>query len=141
MARLEIEHIVPLARGGNDDEANLWLAYPLCNAHKMADFQPWHEQVLTYARADDPYHVAITGFDERVLLQAFLTAGFEQVKLQYEETCRTAQRRPAQAVLGTEMVAYLARLGPCPVDQPQATVQAEAFLAGRSPADHWTAGA
>lgn len=34
MARLEIEHIVPLAKGGLDDEANLWLACPLCNGHK-----------------------------------------------------------------------------------------------------------
>jgi hypothetical protein len=34
MARLEIEHIVPLAKGGSDDEANLWLACPICNSHK-----------------------------------------------------------------------------------------------------------
>lgn len=34
MARLEIEHIIPLARGGTDDETNLWLACPRCNAHK-----------------------------------------------------------------------------------------------------------
>lgn len=34
MARLEIEHIIPLARGGSDDESNLWLACPLCNGHK-----------------------------------------------------------------------------------------------------------
>lgn len=34
MARLEIEHIIPLASGGSDDERNLWLACPLCNRHK-----------------------------------------------------------------------------------------------------------
>lgn len=34
MARLEIEHIVPLAKGGTDDETNLWLACPICNGHK-----------------------------------------------------------------------------------------------------------
>ena len=34
MARLEIEHIFPSAKGGSDDEPNLWLACPLCNAHK-----------------------------------------------------------------------------------------------------------
>ncbi|MEI7768504.1 MAG: HNH endonuclease signature motif containing protein [Chloroflexales bacterium] len=34
MARLEIEHLVPLAKGGTDDESNLWLACPICNAHK-----------------------------------------------------------------------------------------------------------
>jgi len=34
MARLEIEHIVPIARGGSDDESNLWLACPICNRYK-----------------------------------------------------------------------------------------------------------
>jgi len=34
MARLEIAHIIPLARGGSDDEPNLWLACPICNGHK-----------------------------------------------------------------------------------------------------------
>ena len=34
MARLEIEHIIPLAQGGTDEETNLWLACPLCNSHK-----------------------------------------------------------------------------------------------------------
>jgi len=34
MARLEIEHIVPLAKGGTDQENNLWLACPICNGHK-----------------------------------------------------------------------------------------------------------
>jgi hypothetical protein len=34
MARLEIEHIIPIAKGGTDDESNLWLACPLSNGHK-----------------------------------------------------------------------------------------------------------
>lgn len=34
MARLEIEHIIPLAKGGTDKESNLWLACPICNSHK-----------------------------------------------------------------------------------------------------------
>jgi hypothetical protein len=34
LARLEIEHIVPRARGGKSDESNLWLSCPLCNRHK-----------------------------------------------------------------------------------------------------------
>lgn len=33
---LEIEHIVPRARGGTDDEENLWLACRLCNHYKAA---------------------------------------------------------------------------------------------------------
>ena len=31
---LEIEHIVPEAHGGSDDEQNLFLACPMCNSHK-----------------------------------------------------------------------------------------------------------
>jgi len=34
MARLEIEHIIPVSKGGRSDEENLWLACPLCNGHK-----------------------------------------------------------------------------------------------------------
>jgi hypothetical protein len=34
MARLEIEHIVPLAKDGKSDEENLWLCCPLCNRYK-----------------------------------------------------------------------------------------------------------
>jgi hypothetical protein len=36
MARLEVEHVVPIAAGGGDDEENLWLACPICNGHKSA---------------------------------------------------------------------------------------------------------
>jgi len=72
MARLEIEHIVPLARGGSDDENNLWLACPICNGHKSdkitgtdpqdgvvaALFNPrkqiWREHFLW---ADDGIHI------------------------------------------------------------------------------------
>lgn len=34
LTRLEIEHINPVAKGGSNDEANLWLACPVCNKHK-----------------------------------------------------------------------------------------------------------
>ena len=34
MARLEIEHIVPVAKGGDSRESNLWLSCPLCNRFK-----------------------------------------------------------------------------------------------------------
>jgi HNH endonuclease len=33
-APLEIDHIVPQARGGTDDEGNLWLACRMCNNFK-----------------------------------------------------------------------------------------------------------
>jgi hypothetical protein len=31
---LEVEHIIPKARGGTDDEENLWLACRMCNGFK-----------------------------------------------------------------------------------------------------------
>jgi len=34
MAPLEIDHLIPVAHGGTDDEENLWLACPICNGHK-----------------------------------------------------------------------------------------------------------
>ena len=34
MARLEIEHVIPKAKGGSDSEENLWLSCPICNRHK-----------------------------------------------------------------------------------------------------------
>ena len=34
MARLEIEHIIPVSQGGTDAESNLWLSCPLCNRFK-----------------------------------------------------------------------------------------------------------
>ncbi|MBW4671846.1 MAG: HNH endonuclease [Cyanomargarita calcarea GSE-NOS-MK-12-04C] len=34
MARLEIEHIIPISKGGSNDESNLWLGCPLCNGYK-----------------------------------------------------------------------------------------------------------
>jgi hypothetical protein len=33
-APLEIDHIIPVAEGGTDDEVNLWLACRMCNGFK-----------------------------------------------------------------------------------------------------------
>lgn len=49
MARLEIEHIKSLAKGGKDSESNLWLACPICNRHKSDKIQavdPVSEKVV-----------------------------------------------------------------------------------------------
>jgi hypothetical protein len=34
MGRLELEHIIPVSRGGSSTEENLWLSCSLCNRHK-----------------------------------------------------------------------------------------------------------
>jgi hypothetical protein len=36
LGELEVEHLVPRARGGTDDEQNLWLACRMCNLFKGA---------------------------------------------------------------------------------------------------------
>jgi HNH endonuclease len=39
LGRLEIEHIIPTAKGGTDEEENLWLACRLCNNYKGTQIQ------------------------------------------------------------------------------------------------------
>jgi len=39
MGQLEIEHLVPRARGGSDEESNLWLSCSLCNRYKGTQTQ------------------------------------------------------------------------------------------------------
>jgi len=58
MGKLEIEHIVPRARGGSDDESNLWLSCSLCNRYKgmqveAADPETKEVVRLFNPRADD----------------------------------------------------------------------------------------
>jgi HNH endonuclease len=36
MAWLEIEHLIPLSKGGTSDQENLWLACPYCNRFKRS---------------------------------------------------------------------------------------------------------
>ena len=56
MARLQIEHIIPVAKGGPSDESNLWLGCPLCNGAKSdrtsaADPQTGEDVPLFHPRA------------------------------------------------------------------------------------------
>jgi hypothetical protein len=49
MARLEIEHIKPVAPGGTREESNLWLCCPLCNrfkADRVAAIDPQTGEVV-----------------------------------------------------------------------------------------------
>jgi hypothetical protein len=38
-ASMEIDHILPRAAGGSDDEDNLWLSCPICNQYKHTQTQ------------------------------------------------------------------------------------------------------
>lgn len=61
---LDIEHIVPEARSGETVEENLWLACPLCNAHKagrVAGPDPATGEIIRFfdpRRQTWPEHVA-----------------------------------------------------------------------------------
>jgi hypothetical protein len=44
MGKLEIEHIVPIAKGGTDDEENLWLSCRDCNSYKSSKVTGFDEE-------------------------------------------------------------------------------------------------
>lgn len=50
----EVEHIVPKAEGGSDDDTNLALACRACNMHKSAFMLGFDETTLTSARLFNP---------------------------------------------------------------------------------------
>lgn len=54
MGQLEIEHIVPTARGGTDDESNLWLACRLCNGYKSDQIEAIDPQTGKTVRLFNP---------------------------------------------------------------------------------------
>lgn len=54
MARLQVEHLIPLAKGGSNDEENLWLACPLCNSHKSDKVQEKDPETNTIVALFNP---------------------------------------------------------------------------------------
>ena len=54
LGRLEIEHIIPTALGGSDDESNLWLACRLCNLHKGVQTHAGDPQTGSSVRLFNP---------------------------------------------------------------------------------------
>jgi hypothetical protein len=39
MARLEIEHIIHISKGGSNEESNLWIACSICTSHKAGKIE------------------------------------------------------------------------------------------------------
>lgn len=54
MGKLEIEHIIPLARGGTNDESNLWLSCGLCNRYKGIQTSNSDHETNTIVRLFNP---------------------------------------------------------------------------------------
>ncbi|MDX1992047.1 MAG: HNH endonuclease signature motif containing protein [bacterium] len=53
-APMEIDHIIPIAAGGTDDEANLCYACPLCNGNKHDHSEGYDERTDTYLTLFNP---------------------------------------------------------------------------------------
>ncbi len=51
---LEIEHIIPTATGGTDEEENLWLACRECNSHKSTKTHGLDKTAKRRVRLFDP---------------------------------------------------------------------------------------
>lgn len=52
--KLEIEHIIPVSKGGSDDEKNLWLACRACNVHKSNHTHAFDPQTGRKVRLFNP---------------------------------------------------------------------------------------
>lgn len=53
-APMEIDHLIPIAKGGGDDEDNLWLACPRCNNHKSDLLDVFDASTNTSVRLFNP---------------------------------------------------------------------------------------
>lgn len=56
LGRLHVEHIIPTAKGGKDDEDNLWLACSLCNSYKGIQTQSLDPLTSEIAPLFNPRH-------------------------------------------------------------------------------------
>ena len=56
LGQLEIDHIIPTAAGGSDDEDNLWLACRLCNGFKGAQAYAYDPVTGRRIRLFNPRH-------------------------------------------------------------------------------------
>lgn len=56
LGQLEIDHIIPIAEGGSDDEDNLWLACRLCNSHKSTQHYGFDPDTSEQVRLFNPRH-------------------------------------------------------------------------------------
>lgn len=54
MAKLEVEHIIPRALGGSDEEENLWLSCSLCNRYKGIQLEAIDLQTNKVVRLFNP---------------------------------------------------------------------------------------
>ena len=56
LGKLEIDHIIPQAKGGTDDPDNLWLACRLCNGYKGVQTTALDPKTAKTTRLFNPRH-------------------------------------------------------------------------------------
>ncbi len=54
MGKLEFEHILPIAKGGTDDEENLWLSCRDCNSYKSSKITGFDEKTKQEVKLFNP---------------------------------------------------------------------------------------
>lgn len=81
---LHIEHIAPRARGGSNDEANLWLACGLCNRAKRE--QTHGRDPVTGRWGDSFTHAASGG--------SAISNGVQMVQQSLDVPCADGRRLP-----------------------------------------------
>ena len=96
---LQIEHIIPLAIGGNSERANLWLACPLCNGRKATrttDIDPGtSESVPLFNPRQQEWKDHFAWSDDGILILGVTSTGratVEALQLNHEHF-RQARRR------------------------------------------------
>jgi SAM-dependent methyltransferase len=123
--------------------------YQMLAGVDLSHLEPARQQVLDRWRAAGDPGGAMTGFDERDLVQHFLAAGFESVDLTYERVQRRSRARPEQVsafltmrpnpnmvsyeeaardVLGPAADQHLTALATSLCSQPSTSISATAFL-------------
>jgi SAM-dependent methyltransferase len=115
----------------------------------LSDLEPARTQVLDHLHGGGDPGEAMTGFDERDLVQQFVNAGFESVELTHEISRRRTRARPrevkasltrrpnpntlsyeeaARAVLGGAADQHLRALVAALSSRPSTSVSADAYL-------------
>jgi hypothetical protein len=76
---LEIDHLIPEARGGTADDENLWLACPLCNSHKgdriLARDPTSQDMVRLFNPRDDIWSEHFEWIEDGVIIQGRTAIG------------------------------------------------------------------
>ncbi len=115
----------------------------------LSPVQPAHDRIVAYLRQQWEHEKAMLGFDERDLVEHFLEAGFESVRLAYDQRHERTHRRRAdilaslnvqpnptmpsyeegaKAVLGAAADAHLVLLSKLMLAQPLTGVSADAYV-------------